>query len=96
MKTKKTLLIERLKKGRDAKRARDGRCEGRKPFGHLPGENDTIARIRQLYRKKPGDDRLSCYRIAKVLNRENRPTRTGAKWRSSTVTKILERLGILK
>lgn len=96
MKTKKALLLDRLKKGRDAKRAKDGSCEGRKPYGYYPGEADTIARIKQLYRKRPGDDRLSCYRIAKVLNRENRPTRTGCKWQSCTVTKILERLGILK
>lgn len=92
----KALLLARLKKGRDAKREQAGRCEGRKPFGYLPGEDDTIARIKQLYRKRPGDDRLTCYRIAKILNRENRPTRTGCKWQSCTVNKILERLNILK
>jgi len=92
----KSLLVRKLKKGRQAKRSKDGYCEGRKPFGFRPGENDTIARMKQLYRKKPGEDRLTCHAIAKVLNREERPTRSGSKWQGCQVRRILDRLGILK
>lgn len=92
----KNLLVRKLKKGRQAKLAKDGYCEGKKPFGFRPGEADTVDRIKKLYRKKPGEDRLTCYQIAKVLNREKRPTRHGGQWRDGQVRKILDRLGILK
>lgn len=90
----KSLLVKKLKKGRDAKRAKskDNKCEGRKPFGYRPGEAETVERMRKLYRKKPGEDRLSFYRIAKVLNNEDRPTRQGKPWHSFQVERILKRL----
>jgi site-specific DNA recombinase len=92
----KNLLVRKLKKGRQTKRKQNGYCEGRKPFGYRPGEQQTIDRIKQLYRKKPGDDRLSCYKIAKILNKENRPTRHSSQWNDGQVRKILKRLKILK
>lgn len=92
----KNLLVRKLKKGRQAKRQQAGYCEGRKPFGDRPGEQSTIDRMKQLYRKKPGEDRLSCSRIAKVLNREGCPTRQGGQWQSGQIIGILRRLGILK
>ncbi len=81
-----------------AKRAKDGRCgsPGVKPFGFFPGESETVERIKQLYNDKPGEDQLSYPDIARVLNREERPTRSGAKWSTNTVKAILERLNILK
>lgn len=92
----KNLLVRKLKKGRQAKRKKTGSCEGRKPFGYLAGEQETIDRMKSLYRKKPGDERLTCHQIAKVLNRENRSTRKGGKWYSTQVKDILKRLGIFK
>lgn len=92
----KSLLVKKLKKGRQAKRSKDGYCEGQKPFGFRPGESDTITRMKKLYRKKPGEDRLTCHTIAKVLNREERPTRRGGQWQDGQVRKILDRLNILK
>ena len=92
----KNLLVRKLKKGRQTKREKNGYCEGQKPFGYQPGEQETVDRIKQLYRKKPGEDRLSCHRIAKVLNRENRPTRHGGQWGDGQVRAILKRLKILK
>ncbi len=87
----KSLLVKKLKKGRQAKRQKTGSCEGRKPFGVRPGESDTIARMKELYRKKPGVGRLSYCRIATKLNSENHPTRSGAKWSGVTVGRILKR-----
>lgn len=92
----KTLTVRKLKKSREAKKAKTGRCEGRKPFGYRPDEQATVDRIKSLYRKKPGDDRLSCYRIAKVLNKEKKPTRQGGQWCDAAVRKILKRLKVLK
>lgn len=88
----KSLLVKKLKKGRDAKREKTGSCEGRKSFGYRPGEAYTIDRMKQLYRKKPGVGRLSYCRIATVLNKENRPTRHGGKWYGVTVERILKRV----
>jgi DNA invertase Pin-like site-specific DNA recombinase len=92
----KRLLVRKLRKAREAKREATGRCEGRKPFGVNPGEEETIQRIKQLYRKKPGEERLSYHRIAKVLNRENRPTRKGGQWQGPQVMQILKRLKLAK
>ena len=88
-----SLLVKKLKKGRQAKRQKTGSCEGRKAFGTRPGEKETIARMKELYRKKPGVGRLSYCRIARVLNNESRPTRKGGKWYGSVVKRIIEREG---
>lgn len=92
----KRLLVRKLKKAREAKKAETGHCEGNKPYGHYPGETETIERMKQLYRKKPGEERLTSHAIAMVLNREERKTRSDGEWRSSQVKRILKRLGILK
>jgi hypothetical protein len=75
---------------------------GRKPFGsHNDEEQETLARMKALYRVLPKDQRR-CYRdvmqqrrsfheIARILNDEGRSTRTGKSWSASTVRRILMR-----
>ena len=92
----KNLLVRKLNKGRQAKRQKTGRCEGRKPFGVGLGEQETIDRMKALYRKLPREPRRTCHEIAKILNKEGRPTRQGGKWYATQVKKILARLKILK
>ena len=92
----KSILVNKLRKAREAKKAKTGRCEGRKPFGFYPGEDETLKRIRQLYRKPRGGKRLGLYQIARILNQEGRPTRKGGPWRDSHVSAILKRLGMKK
>ena len=87
----KRLLVHKLRKAREAKRAKTGRCEGRKPYGYYPGEDEIIKRIKQLYRKPRGEKRLGFQTIAKKLNDEGVPTRTGAKWSNVLVKSILTR-----
>lgn len=67
----KNLLIRKLKKGRQAKKDKTGKCEGRKPYGHRPGEQEILDRIRELHRKQQGEKRLGPYEIATILNNEN-------------------------
>ncbi len=86
----KRLLVHKLRKAREAKR-KTGRCEGRKPFGYYPGEDEIIKRIKQLYRKPRGEKRPGFMTIAKKLNEEGVPTRTGAKWSDVLVKSILTR-----
>ncbi len=89
----KSVIVLKLRAARDRIRKRTGRCEGRKPFGHKPGEAEAIARILQLRRKPRNQKRRSLAKIAAILNTENHPTRTGQPWAASTVNSILRRSG---
>src|SRR5215469_10887493 len=41
----KTMIVLKLRGARQRARARDGRCEGAKPFGSRPGEAEVLERI---------------------------------------------------
>lgn len=73
----KNLLVRKLRKGREKRRAENGKCEGRPFFGQKPGEAETLERIRELYRKPHGHPRRSLQEICDILNRdlEKYPTR---------------------
>jgi DNA invertase Pin-like site-specific DNA recombinase len=97
----KNLTVRKLRKARATKRAKTGRCEGRKPFGHYPGEADTLDTIRTLYRKPHGEVRRSLQGICDILNGvlpvpgENKPrrfpSRTGAPWSKQVLHLIIKR-----
>lgn len=86
----KSVLVLKLRAARERTRQRNGRCEGRKPFGHYPGEQATLKRIFSLRRKPKGRARLSCAKVAGVLNAEGRPTRAGGQWQPGSVHAILK------
>ncbi len=88
----KNLLIRKLRRGRDAKREKAGSCEGRKPFGYYDDEVETLDRIRALHRKPQGKPRRGYAEIARILNTEKLPTRSGKPWLGSTVSHIVKRL----
>jgi DNA invertase Pin-like site-specific DNA recombinase len=88
----KSVIVLKLRAARDRIRRRDGRCEGRKPFGSRPSEAAGVERIRQLRRKPKSKPRLSIAAIAEQLNRDGIPTRQGRPWRPSSVHAILRRL----
>ena len=83
----KKLLVRKLRKGRQASKAKHGRCEGVKPFGSLPGEETALGRIVELH--KGG---FSNPLIADQLNREGIKTRKGGEWKPGTVWQITKRL----
>jgi DNA invertase Pin-like site-specific DNA recombinase len=87
----KSVIVLKLRAARDRRRRREGRCEGRKPFGSRPGEAAVLDRMRELRRKPKGRPRLSVAAIADTLNREHRQTRTGKPWAPGTVHAILRR-----
>ena len=86
----KSRLVSKLLRAREAKKEATGQCEGRKPFGEKPGEANTIELMRSLRRKREGK-RMSFARIADALNEREIPTRTGARWHTTTVQNILSR-----
>ena len=83
----KNLLVRKLRKARDSIRLEKGVCEGRKPYGFYPGEDEVKGRMKQL-RRKP---RMGPYQIARILNQEGCSTRTGKQWHGVTVRRILQR-----
>jgi len=87
----KNLLVRKLRKARENIRKEKGVCEGRKPYGHYPGEEEIVSRMKQLRRKPRGKPRLGPYQIAAALNQEGYQTRTGKAWHGVTVRRILAR-----
>jgi DNA invertase Pin-like site-specific DNA recombinase len=87
----KTVTVLKLRAARQRIRAREGRCEGRKPFGERPGEHQALELMKQLRRKTPKQPRRSYAEIANELNARQVPTRTGAPWQARTVYGILTR-----
>ena len=85
----KTLLVQKLKKGRQAKKEKTGSCEGRKPYGYYPGEAEILDRIKQLNRKFKYEKRRSFSEIARILNQEGLPNRKGTQWFAATISNII-------
>lgn len=86
----KSRLVSKLRRAREAKKEATGKCEGRKAFGEKKGESEALELMRSLRRKREGK-RMSFARIAEALNERNIPTRTGARWHTTTVQNILSR-----
>lgn len=88
----KTSIVAKLKKARNRKRIEIGRCEGQKPYGFLPGEDDVIRLMRSL-RRKPivQGKRMSYKKIADELTNRGIKSRQGRNWSMSSVKTILLR-----
>lgn len=80
------VTVLKLRAARERQRAKGGRCEGRRPFGHRPGEEATLRLIvaRGAAGCRPDD-------IAAMLNLYRHPTRMGKQWHAGTISKILKR-----
>jgi DNA invertase Pin-like site-specific DNA recombinase len=81
----KSQIVLKLRGARMRKRAAEGRCEGRKPFGRDEVEKAALERMK--VRRAEG---LSFDRIAELLNAEGVPTRTGKRWHGVVINRILE------
>lgn len=82
----KTMIVKKLQLARHRIRTSTGRCEGRKPYGHYPGEVATAARIRDL--SAQGETYTA---ITEHLNSAGIPARSGGAWHVNTVRRIAER-----
>ena len=82
----KTMIVIKLRGARQRKKARTGRCEGRKPYGYYPGEKSVVERMRALRKEGLGFDRL-----AARLSAEGFRTRKGTPWHGFAVNRILSR-----
>jgi DNA invertase Pin-like site-specific DNA recombinase len=82
----KAMVVLKLRGARERKRAKEGRCEGRKPYGVRPGEREVITRMHALRKQGMGLDK-----IATALDKQGMKPRTGAKWYAANVARILAR-----
>jgi DNA invertase Pin-like site-specific DNA recombinase len=80
----KSQIVLKLRGARLRKRAKTGRCEGRKPYGFYEGEAAALDRVKALRAEGLGFDR-----IAARLNEECVPTRTGRPWHGVVINRIL-------
>ena len=82
----KTMIVMKLRGARNRKKAKTGRCEGRKPFGHYPGEGKVVERMKALRAAEMAYDKL-----AEQLTAEGFTTRKGTAWHGFSVQRILAR-----
>ena len=80
----KSQIVLKLRGARNRKREKEGRCEGRKPYGFFPGEEAVIARMKELLAEGLGFDR-----IAAKLNAEGLKPRAGERWHGFVINRIL-------
>jgi DNA invertase Pin-like site-specific DNA recombinase len=80
----KTMIVLKLRGARLRMKAKDGRCEGRKPYGFFEGEAEVLKRIKALRAEGLGFDR-----VAAKLNEEAIPTRSGKPWHGVVINRIL-------
>ncbi len=85
----KAVIVMKLRGARERKKARTGRCEGRKPFGFYPGEKAVLERMKALRGEGLGFDRLAAQMNAEGLRR-----RKGTPWDGKSMNRILTRLGV--
>jgi len=80
----KSQIVLKLRGARMRKRVKEGRCEGRKPYGYYEGEAEALERLQSLRAEGLGFDR-----IAARMNEEGIPTRTGRPWHGVVINRIL-------
>lgn len=81
----RAMTVLKLRGARQRKKAKEGRCEGRKAFGARSGEGQAIQRMRELRLEGMAVDR-----IAAQLNAEGIASRMGKGWHGMSVSRILK------
>ena len=87
----KSVVVLKLRAARQRAKKSKGRCEGKRPYGDLPGEQEVLERMSELRRKPRRGRRLSYEQIAERLNGEGQLARCGKPWKAGTVRRILLR-----
>jgi DNA invertase Pin-like site-specific DNA recombinase len=88
----KSLLVKKLRQGREQKRKLEGWKEGPKPYGVNDEEKAVLKRIRYARRLKRGQHKRKTYqKIADELNADGLKTRNGKNWTAGTVYNVLRR-----
>lgn len=81
--------VAKLRAARERIRAKGIRCEGVRPFGHLPGEADALKKLRAIAKKPRGCDAPSLTEVAAAANAAGIRSRSGKPWTRGTVWNAL-------
>jgi DNA invertase Pin-like site-specific DNA recombinase len=87
----KATLVAKLKAARDRKRARTGKCGGRR--SHAEARPDVVALARQLRRKRPKGGQRSLREIAAELERAGHFNERGVRYSAASVQHMLAQRG---
>lgn len=80
------MIVAKTRAARERLRTKNGRCEGRKPYGSRPGEKETLDLMLQYHKiGYPADQ------IAHFLNVHQNLSRMGKTWNGGTVYRIIHR-----
>lgn len=79
------MIVQKLRGARQRVRARDGRCEGRKPYGKDVDEQAIIERMKALR-----SQRMAVDTIADELNSAGLKPRAGKQWYATQVSRVLK------
>jgi len=82
----KSCIVQKLRAARIRSKEKNGRCEGRKPYGAKDGEAEIVTKIQGLRA-----ERLTIEEVADRLNSEGVKTRSGGRWQFTQVRRILAR-----
>jgi DNA invertase Pin-like site-specific DNA recombinase len=82
----KGTIVAKLRAARQRMRARDGHCEGAKPYGVRDGESAVLERIQAMH---AAGARFQA--IAQALNAEGIGPRRGLRWHPHAVARIARR-----
>jgi DNA invertase Pin-like site-specific DNA recombinase len=80
------MIVLKLRGARQRTKAKDGRCEGRKPYGFYPGELAVLTFMRE--RAEAGETPTQ---IARALNEKCWKPRGSGEWHPYAVSRILRR-----
>ena len=86
----KTMTVLKLRAARERKRAKAGKCEGRKSYAEVAPE--VIQEIKKLRRKPKGGRRRTFEHIASMLNEQGMFTASGKAFTGNNVAVILHRV----
>jgi DNA invertase Pin-like site-specific DNA recombinase len=82
----KAMIVAKLRGARQRKKAKEGRCEGRKRYGFRAEEQAIVERIKALR-----GEGLALQKIADTLNRKGMKTRMGKRWSAVQVNRVVKR-----
>ena len=87
----KTMLVQKLKAAKEAKKKATGKCEGRKAYGEESAEEQKIIkRIPYMRRRhKTTKEHRSYQEIADILNAEGILTKLGKEWTPTQIWNIV-------
>ena len=85
----KSMLVLKLRAARDRKKAKTGKCEGRKSYAEAMPE--VLKEIRRLRRARKGMPRRTYVKVAEELNANGLKSMTGKPFTGPSVQLILQR-----